>query len=443
MKIRLYKLSKDTALTPDHIVAYINNNISEQARLNRLYDYYQGKHDILNRYMEDTKKPNNKIVNPFCQYITDMITGYFMGIPCTINSKDIEYLEAIKNIFDLNDGQSENSKLAKYTSIFGKTYEYIYIDEDSDIMFLQLDAREIIPIYADTLTNDLLYVIRYYDVEDIVTGVKTTKVEVYTENEIIYYDKSENGLTETNRVSHAFGVVPIIEYRNNDEFIGDFANVISEVNAYDKMQSDSLNDFDLFADAYLALVGYGGTDDENIAKMKEDRILLLEPDGSAQWLVKDTNDAHIENMKKRLEEDIHTFSKCPKMTDENFGTTTGIAMRFKLLGLENLCSVKEREFKKGLQRRIELITMILNIKGNNYDYRNIEIKFNRNIPTTLVELADVISKINGVTSEETLLTLLPFITDPKAELAKKKAEVSIEPYTIGNNIINRNSDQTT
>lgn len=436
----MYKLSEDTPLTPEHIVAYVNNNISEQARLNRLYDYYQGKHDILNRTMDDGK-PNNKVVNSFANYIVSTINGYFMGIPPQYNSNDEKYLNKIKDIFNMNDEQAENAKLSKYTSIFGRTYEYVYIDQDSDVMFVQLDSRECIPIYKDDLSSELLYLIRYYDVEDIVTGNKTTKVEVYTKDEILYYDKNENGLTQTNSIPHIFNVVPIIEYRNNDEFLGDFENVISEIDAYDKMQSDTLNDFDLFSDAFLALTNYNGTESEDVEKMKQERIILLESDGNAEWLVKQTNDQHIENMKSRLEDDIHSFSFCPKMSNQDFGTTSGIAMRFKLLGLENKCSIKEREFKKGLQRRIELITYVLNIKGENFDYRNIDIKFNRNVPTSLVELADIISKINGVTSEETLLTLLPFVSDPKAEVAKKKSEISIQPYTIGNGI-DTGSDQT-
>ena len=423
----MYKLSKDMELTAAHIVAYIDGNLAEQANLEKLYRYYKGEHDILQRTMLDASKPNNKIVNPFCQYISDMITGYFAGVPVAYSSDATDYMDALQVVFDANDEQAENAELAKSASIFGRAYELIYLDESANICFLPLDAQEIMPIYSDSLAGGVLYVIRYYDVEDIVTGSVTTKVELYTATEINYYDKSDTGLILTASVPHAFGAVPIVEYNNNKEQLGDFESVISLVDAYDKLESDSLNDFDLFADAYLALVGMGGTNTDDIASMKENRVLLLDENGSAQWLIKETPDAHIENMKTRIQNDIHTFSKCPRMTDEDFGTSSGIALRYKLLGLENLCAKKERNFKKGLQNRIKLITHILNIKGGNFNAADISMTFTRNIPTNLSEIADLISKLAGTVSEQTLLAQLPFITDVAAEMERKKDEVSIQP----------------
>jgi len=110
-------------------------------------------------------------------------------------------------------------------------------------------------------------------------------------------------------------MVPIVVYKNNEEEIGDFEPVISLIDAYDKIQSDSVNDMEYFADAYLALYGMSGTDANDIAAMKEQRVLLMASDAKAEWLVKQINDTYVENLKHRLEEDIHKFSACPSMTD--------------------------------------------------------------------------------------------------------------------------------
>ena len=68
------------------------------------------------------------------------------------------------------------------------------------------------------------------------------------------------------------------------------------------------------------------------------------------------------------------MSHVPHLCDESFGgNLSGVAIAYKLWGLEQLCAMKERKFKKGLQRRIELITNILNIKGGHYDYKDSEI----------------------------------------------------------------------
>jgi SPP1 family phage portal protein len=426
----MYKISEDTVLTPDLIKAYIDRHKATQARLNKLNDYYGCKHDILQR-QTGSGKPNNKLVNPYANYITDMFCGYFMGEPVAYNSEDTEFIDALQGIFNLNDEQAHNAELAKDASIFGVAYELLYLDEAANVCFAPLDSREVIPLYSDSLNSEILFAIRYYKVENILRNTFVTKVEVYSPSDITYYTLDNGALSMTGTVEHSFGMCPVVEYRNNDEQIGDFEPVVSLIDAYDKLESDSINDFDYFADAYLALVGMSGTTQEDIAAMRESRVLLLEENGKADWLIKDTPDAHLENMKNRIAQDIHTFSKCPKLTDENFaGNATGVAMKYKLMGLENATAKKERAFKKGLQRRIRLIAQILNILGGSYDWRSIDITFTRNLPVNVQEAAELAASLQGIVSEETLLAQLPFVTDVQAELQRKKAETTVEPYSI-------------
>lgn len=111
------------------------------------------------------------------------------------------------------------------------------------------------------------------------------------------------------------------------------------------------------------------------------------------------------------------------MTDEDFASNaSGVAMKYKLMGLENTTAKKERCFKKGLQRRLEIICNILSVMGTNYDYRAIDIVFKRNIPTNITEIAEVINKIGHLLSEETQVSLLPIDVDYAAEKVKKDKE---------------------
>ncbi len=100
--------------------------------------------------------------------------------------------------------------------------------------------------------------------------------------------------------------------------MGDFEAVISEIDAYDKLESDSLNEMEYFSDCYLALYGMTGTESDDIASMKQNRVLLLDTDARAEWLTKNINDNYLENEKNRLDKNIHKFSYCPPMTDEDF-----------------------------------------------------------------------------------------------------------------------------
>lgn len=140
--------------------------------------------------------------------------------------------------------------------------------------------------------------------------------------------------------------------------------------------------------------------------------------GSAEWLIKNLNDSYIENLKNRLQTDIHKFSNIPDMSDTNFtGNSSGVAIKYKLIGLEQIRSRKEREFKKALQRRIELISGILKMKSiDAIDFRDVEITFTPNIPANNQEQAQIVKDLQGVVSQKKLLSLLPFIEDPVQEI---------------------------
>ena len=372
--------------------------------------------------MSDTSKPNNKIANAYASYITDTLVGYFIGEPITYTANDDVLLQDLQMILEHNDEADENAELAKNASIYGVAYEMLYLsEEDNMIRFKSLNPKEVIPIFDKTVEQNLLAVMRYYEDYDYVEDNTYTIVEVIDATQVRRY-KLNTGLSLLEEYPHYFSMVPVAIFKNNEEESGDFERVISLIDAYDKMQSDSLNDFEYFVDAYLALYGFTA-DSEDVAQMKENRVLLMDEGTSAEWLIKQVNDAYVENMKNRLDKDIHKFAKCPNMSDQEFASNaSGIAIKFKLLGTENLVSIKERKFKRGLQQRFELMSMINNVLREGFDWRAIDINFTRNIPSNDTDIANMVNTLKDIVSEETLLAQIPFVEDVQTELEKLKDE---------------------
>lgn len=107
--------------------------------------------------------------------------------------------------------------------------------------------------------------------------------------------------------------------------------------------------------------------------------------------------------------------------------TSSVALRHKLLNLENRVAIREAIMEKVIKQRLRNLCIFLYKKeGKFYDYRDIAVKFTRNLPTDLVGLADVIVKLKDICSQETLLSLLPFVESPKIEIQKFKAEVGLK-----------------
>lgn len=387
-----------------------------------MQQYYEGQHEILDREMEGDK-PNNKLVNAFPTNIVNVMQGYFMGEPVVYSSEDGVYMEALNEIFEANDEQNVNSRNSKEMSIKGKAYEILYADEEAEPNFAPEKPENIIMVYDTKIKPEPLFAIRVYYITDIVSGEDEGRAEVFTKDRIYYYNMDGDAVNLESEEEHFFGEVPVIEYLNNDEGIGDFERVLTLIDAYNKAQADAANDFEYFADAYLALVGYGGTDPEDIRKMKEDRVLLLDHDGDAKWVTKRQEYLASRDFKERLENDIHKFAQVPNLTDEHFAQNlSGVSIRYKLWGMEQAVATKERHFKKGLQRRLKLLTNFINQRGGNYDYRDVKMYFTRNIPENEKEAAELITQLRSFVSQKTLLSRIPFIDDPQEEMEKLEKE---------------------
>ena len=427
----MIKLNPEVALTTDMVKKLMDDHKqNELPRLQKLEEYYNAKNEILKRLMADDTKPNNKIANPYASYITDTLTGYFMGEPISYSALDDKILEELNLIFEYNDEADENVELARACSIYGKAFELLYVDEDGAVRFKRLDTKECIPVFDDTIENDLLYVIRYYPDLDLVENKRFTWIEIIDKEKTSRYKANENGndpiLVE--EIPHYFGMCPVVIFKNNEEETGDFEKVISLIDAYDKMESESLNDFEYFCDAYLALIGFTA-DADDVKSMKENRVLLLDKDTDAKWLTKEEHDSTIENMKVRIDKDIHKFSKCPNLSDEDFASNaSGVAIKYKMVGTENLVSVKERKFKKGLQKRLELISILQDKKYSTFDWRAIDIIFTRNLPTNDTEIANMVNTLSNIVSTETLLAQLPFVENVQDEMERIDKQKEKNPF---------------
>lgn len=382
----------------------------------------------------DLGKPCNKVVVNYCYNIVQNYRGYLTGIDIAYSSdKDIDQVFEVLNY---NDVKQEDSNYLQDALVYGCAYEIAYIDEWGKHRFKTLDPKNVIPIYDDTLDQDLVYCIRFWS--NKIADKDFYIVEVYSQSEIKTY-KSDMGFQTFELVKeepHYFGMVPITVFELNNDRVSIFDQVMTLQDAYNKLLSAEVDDFESFADAYLVLKGMMGTNPEDLADMKRNRALLLDNDAEASYLTKNISDTQIQNMLSNINDSIHKIANSPDFNSDKFMAQTGIAMRFKLVQFENASSAIEAEMRKALQRRIELICAIGNIKGDNLSFDDVKITFTRNLPTNLTETAQVVNSLRGLVSDQTLLSLLPFVEDSQAELDRlnqqKQMNMDMYSFTPGN-----------
>ena len=416
----MFFLDKNADLTTTILNKFIQNFMtSDLPRLNKLKNYYDGKQDILMKYYEDRNKPCNKIVVNYCSCIVDNFNGYLTGNPISYTSN--EDIEDILKVLRYNDYKEEDSEFLKSALIFGKSYEIMYLDEDGEIRFNVLDTRQGFPIYSDDLNKDLLYFVRIFPVDNL-DVLKGYYVEVYSKDTVDRFDMNDaySNLRFISSEQHYFHQVPVTVFSLNRDEVGSFEKIMSMQDSYNKLISASEDDFESFCDAYMVIRGME-VDDDELSKMKQNRILLLDEEGDVSYLTKDIKDTALNNMLDELNGKIHRVSNSPDFGDENFANSSGISLKYKLIGFENTASNIGTRLVKALQKRIELISEILYIK-NSVVWRDINIVVSRNLPVDIAEIVETVNGLKGTVSNKTLLSQIPFIEDVDAELEKVGSE---------------------
>lgn len=251
-------------------------------------------------------------------------------------------------------------------------------------------------------------------------------LDVYTDSEIRHYELASSvlptGFKYIGSHEHIFGRVPVIVCPANNERKSGFQDVVSLFDAYNAINSDLVNEIADHRNAYLVIEN-AKIEEEDLLKMKSMGIIQVPSGGKVSWLTKDINDSFVQNELNNIERKIFDLMDEVNFNENWAANTSSLALRNKLLNLENRVAMREAFMEKIIRQRIKNLFIYLQKKeGKSYDYRDIAVKFTRNLPTDLTGLADVITKLKDVCSQETLLTLLPFIENPKVEIQKFRAE---------------------
>ena len=162
---------------------------------------------------------------------------------------------------------------------------------------------------------------------------------------------------------------------------------------------------------------------EAMKELKEHRLLELPEGSKAEYITRTFDENGVEVLRKAIKHDIYTFSHVPDLSDENFaGNTSGVAMEYKLMGLEMITKTKSRYYQQGLKKRIRLYCNYLNLKNYALNPTSIMVTFKRGLPKNMLELSQIVSNLDGRVSQKTLISQLPFVEDPDGELEVRKRE---------------------
>lgn len=423
----IYRMPTDTELTRELLFEYIEKHKEYVFRSSKpLQDAYEGKYPILFEPPKGDYKPDNRIVVNYAKYITDTFNGFFIGIPVKVSSEDEQVNEYIEYLNKTNDGDNTNAELSKLCDIGGSSFEMYYNKEDGEVGITYLSDLEAFMIVDDSILERPMYFIRYYtDVDGVEHGSYSDRQYV----QHFYLDDGEYKW-EDEPYLHGFQYVPAVEYVANDERMGLYESALPAINAYNKALSEKANDVDYFSDAYMKVIG-PKVDEDDTFHIRRTRIINFEGDISEdgapiiEFMGKPSSDETQEHLLDRLKEDIFLTSMVANISDENFGTASGIALRYKLQAMSNLFTAKARRFTSAMTERYRIIfsNPVAQMHSVSKDaWQDISITFTANYPANIESETEVAKNLEGIVSKDTQLKVLSIIDNVQEEIERLEEE---------------------
>ena len=426
----MFRLPQGTEIDLVTLTQFLDKHKGEVTRrFQKLYEAYTSDHEILRQEAKPEYKPDNRIVVNFPKYIVDTMNGFFIGNPIKTTCKDEKVSEFVEYLEQYNDQDDNNAELSKICSIYGKGYEMYYTDENSELCITYLTPLEAFMIYDESIIERPMYFVRRYtDNDNIEYGSISDKYGVRN-------FKITGGIQwlDDDWQQHYFEGVPATEYVENAERQGIFEPVLSMVNAFNKAISEKANDVDYFADCYMKVLG-AYLKNEDVKFIRDNRIVNFSGDDSekitVEFMDKPSNDTSQENLLNRLERLIFQISMVANISDENFGASTGIALKYKLQAMSNLEKTKERKFISGMNRRYKLLFSHPSSKVPADSWVQLKYTYTPNFPANLMEEAQIAAQMEGITSHETQLKVISAVDNVQEELDKIEEENKTPEETV-------------
>ena len=410
------------------VMRFIEENERLATNWRKYRHYYKSQAEgIIRADAKPNDKPDNRLINNYAKKLIDTYTGFAVGKPIQITlQEDV----ANTSLSEFNRARSMDTlftKLWKQSAIYGKTYAYIY-GANQEIYVTDAPPTECFVIYDSTVAHNPLYAVRYSKI-----GLAGRySITLYSARYQYEFNSGDNNNSLGNRTVNPFGLLPIVEIKENDERLSVIANVITLIDELDKALSEKSNDVDYFADAYMKVLG-ALLNDEALKKLRDYRIINLKSSDSeddpveqldVDFLSKPNADTTQENLINRIIDNLYQLSMIVNLNDKDFGNSTGVALEMKYKPMLNLSVLKARAFSTSIKSIYEVVFSSDLIDGVSRDaWKDLEIHPQYDLPhDTLTEAQTAQALANLGISRGTWLKQISIVDDPRQEEKAMDAE---------------------
>ncbi|MCD8142314.1 MAG: phage portal protein [Clostridiales bacterium] len=462
---------------PSNVLWYlIRKAEAANSRFLRLDRYYRGQHDNLRRKPEADEV---LVAVNYAKYVVDIAQGYYLGEPVKYDANETHEAEdgpqGGKRGFDVsqppegengsqNGPQAEpdvkegqhidlsplleaydrqhisevDSRIGKGMGVYGECLEVCYASSDQvpEPKSAYIAPMDGILVEDSTVEHNKLFAV-LWERREKSTGEVYYLVTVYTDQTVKRYKSMDKYPSPFELVGepeqHYFGAVPVIAYENNDERQGDFEQIIPLIDAYDNLMSNRFTDKQKFVDALLVFFGMSLREGDAEQMLRNKFIDGAPLDAKVEYIQKTFDESSVQVLADAAVREMHKMTLTVDMSDENFaGNSSGQALKLKLLTMNLLVKNKIRRMERGLKERLELYNRWLTVKGamREVPVTDVDVVFTISTPINEAEVVQMVTSLQGIVDDRTLLSQLWFIRDPAEAVRniRQQKQENMETY---------------
>ena len=383
------------------IEKYVPGNTGFIQKANTAYRYYRKRNDILYAEKEEENGENplrnadNRIPSNFYKLLVNQKAAYMFTSPPLFDVGSEESNRVITEV--LGDSFRKKCKaLCVQAANCSVGWLHYWKNEQNEFKYAVVDARQIVPIWTRNLEKELLAALRVYTDIDEESGDTYTVYEVWTDKECSAFRRKQDE-----------------EYACIQEYM---RYTIVDV---DTQLVDNTNIYQHIQELIFVLTNYGGEESsslEILREMKHSKLLQVDSDGADDKSGISTLSIEIpvEARKEFLTITRKAIFEQGMGIDpdpQNFGNSSGVALRYLYSLLELKAGMMETEFAPSFSR---LVKAILRFYGRKTD--TVKQTWTRTSVNNDTELADIASKSQGVISKKTIVRNHPWVENPEEEI---------------------------
>lgn len=401
----------------------------------KLLDVYLAKHDILSADEKEAWKPDNRVVINFPKKAVNTFSGFFLGNPIKIDSKNETVDTFVSNFNRYSYFNDKIKQISDGVDIYGLDHALVYQNEEANTDFNEADPRTTFVIHNATFEHLPLAAVTYRQLADSPIDKRIAGTVYFEKTQYDFTTSAGFGIDSSidkgEEEKNVYELIPIIEFYSNKYRKGLFEDELSIIDQIDKAMSSKANDVEYYSSSILAILNADVPVEEREQALTAHLLWLngdQEKSVDAKFLEKPAGDVLQENLLDRLVDYFYQVSGIPNLSDETFGNASGTSLEFKLLPMENMASSKRAKFEASLRAFYEIVFSA--DKGESIgdrEWRDLEFTFKFKIPHNIQDEAQTAMNLknSGLVSDETAMKVLSVVDDPEEEVKKRDEEVQV------------------